>query len=282
MKKHLFLTAFMALSMFSCTKNEVLQSESSTLIEVKVSTYNYQGKNYSLKFDISDKGNTILLEGKDNEVLAKIHEDQEQLTTVYVDDSTFYLFDNMKDYEKSTLYAENEKKAAQYKKNIKGKINSITNKTVSISSTLPAYGTNYNQEAYLYRRSKLRFNDGGYYVTPVGPGSILFQVPDFRYLNNNSPSYGAGYSSLFPLSSYNIANTVDINHNDAISSLYVNLMKVTVYEHQNYTGKSMVFDARGSAYNRILYKNLKDVTYSCGFLCWKNWNDKISSASFVF
>lgn len=179
-----------------------------------------------------------------------------------------------------------ENKAINYKKSNKTKKKSNTNKTnISISPTLPDYGTNFNKEAYFYRRSKFRFNDGGYYITgdnSSNPSSNpFFDVPDFRYLNNSSSSYGSNGSSLLPLSSYNIAKTSYINHNDAISSVYVNLMKVIIYEHQNYTGRSELLDARGGPTYRKQYKRLKDLIY-WNFLSRKSWNDKISSVKCTF
>lgn len=283
MKKTLFLTALLAVLILACTSNDepTFVDESSISSKTEVINYNYEGKNYSLKFDVSDEENSILLEGENNEILSKIYEDHDELVTVYVDESTFYLYDNMTDYEKSALYIENENKAAAFKKSIETKKKSTANRnTVSISANLPDLGTNFNSEAYMYRRSQLRFSSRGYYVTLDGGSYTSRLVPDFRYLSNSSFYYGGPGGSKFPQSEYNTAGSV--NHNDAISSLYINLMKVTIYEHQNYSGKARVFDARANPYARIKVKNLKDLKYSCGFLCWKNWNDKISSAIYEY
>jgi hypothetical protein len=269
--------------MLACTDNDEVTpiDESSITSKIEVINYKYEGENYSLKFDVSDEENSILLEGEDNETLSEIYEDHDQLVTVYLDESTFYLYDNMTDYEKSALYAENENKADAFKESIETKKESIANRnTVSISANLPNFGTNFNSEAYMYRRSQLRFSSRGYYVTLDGGSYTSRLVPDFRYLSNSSYYYGGPGGSKFPESEYNTYGSV--NHNDAISSLYINLMKVTIYEHQNYSGRSKVFDARANPYARISIHRLKDLKYSCGFLCWKNWNDKISSAIYEY
>jgi hypothetical protein len=279
MKKTLFLTALLALFIFSCIDNEELTpvDESSISPKIEVISYNYKGENYSLKFDVSDEENSILLESENNEILSNIYQDHNQLVTVYVNETTFYLYNSMKDYEKSDLYFENENKAAAFKESIKTKKKSIANRnTVSISANLPAFGTNFNSEAYMYRRSKLRFSSRGYYVNLNGGNNPPFFAPDFRYLSNSGYYYGGLGGSKIPESEYNTYGSV--NHNDAISSLYINLMKVTIYEHQNYSGKAKVFDARANPYARIKVKRLRDLKYSCGFICWRNWNDKISSA----
>ncbi|WP_396600454.1 hypothetical protein [Algibacter sp. R77976] len=293
MKKTFYLVAFLTLLILSCTKNEITQSKPTTSafdyneqdptqINIETVNYIYQGKSYSLQFDVSDEENLLLLTGKDDEFLSSVYEKNEQLVTVYVNDTTFHLFENMKSYEKSSLYAENELKATTFKRSLNSKKKATLNKSsISISATLPDKGTNFNQEAYLYRRTNFRFNDGGYYVTGTNFTHDL-NIPDFRYLNNTSSSFGSNGSSIFPFNSYNTANLSTINHNDAISSIYVNFMVVTIYEHQNYLGQSFVYDGRGL---RELHKDLKKLYYRVGsgpFARWKNWNDKISSAKFKF
>ena len=279
MKKTLFLTALVGVLMIACQSNDELKvvDESSVSSKIEVLNYRYDGINYTMKFDVSDEGNPILLENKDNDILSKLYKDHNQLVTVYVNDSTYYLYDNMQNYEKSTLYVENENRAAAFKKNMKIKKKSSDNLvSASISPTLPDYGTNLDSEAYFYRRGNKKFSGGGYYVNLSSNFFNSLYIPDFRYLSNSAASYGGLGGSLFPLSAY---NTGSANHNDAISSLYVNLMKVVIYEHQNYSGHATLLDARGGPTHRISEKDLNKLKYSCGFMCFENWNDRISSIS---
>ncbi|MGQ3678081.1 MAG: hypothetical protein HWD89_12090 [Tenacibaculum sp.] len=279
MKKKLLYTALLAVCMISCSKNENLPSEDKPLTssKVKVVNYIYKGENYSITIDVSDEENSILLEGKDNKILSEIYKNQEELTTVYIDDSKFYLFDNIEDYEKSTLYAENEKKAAAFKKSSKINQYSAKSNYSTIPDVLPDKGENTSIQAYFYRRSQFRFYDGGFYIT-LPPGyPTTYEIPDFRYINNSSSYYGATGVSVIPGPVYDSTKAANetFNHNDAISSIYVNFMHVTVYEHQNYKGRSLVFDGRVL---RSLSRDLNDRLYNCGLFGCDDWNDKMSSA----
>ncbi|WP_162623319.1 hypothetical protein, partial [Confluentibacter sediminis] len=212
-------------------------------------------------------------------VLREAYKDHEQLTTVLINDSILHLFNNLKDYESSSLYEENEKKSI-FNKNLNTNKSSIASQTSvsTISETLPTY-PNFINEVYLYLNKDYIFNVKGYYITSyTGSGPLM--IPDFNNLANTASSYGnRPGSSLFPLSFYNQQFG---NLNDAISSVYVNLAKITLYEHPNYGGKVLILDARPGPTYYVQISNLKDVKYSCGFLCKRNWNDRISSAIIEF
>jgi len=264
MKKTLLFTALAALLNLACTSNDESEfiEETASPLKTQVVTYTYAGKNYSLKFDVTDEENSILLEGKDNEILADIYQKHDQLVTVYENDSTLFLYNDMPAYEKSNLFAENERKAEAFKKSMKtSKSLDNTRNNVRIAAQNPPLGSNFTAEAYLYRRSQLRFDSRGYYVK-VSPGnaSTYRDVPNFKYSNSSSFFYGDFGGSLFPEYDYITGGPMD--HDDAFSSLYVNLMKLTIYRYKNYSGQAVVFDARANPNARKRVKNLKDLKFS--------------------
>lgn len=274
--KKLFLLSTLTILIFACS-NESSISEPPVSSSIKNYSYYYNGEVYNLRFDVSDEDNALLLQGKDNEILSKIYEDNEELSMVVINDSIYHLFNSLKDYEESSLYAENERKSRVYKNQNYNKSGVDAKSSVSaISETVPGY-PNFNKEIYLYVNKDYIFNIGGYYISFAS--GTTFSIADFSHLTNYG-GYGAGPGySLFPLSLYNQQYG---NLNDAISSVYVNLAKITLFEHPNFGGRTLILDARSGPTYYVKISNLKDVKYSCGFLCKRNWNDRLSSASFQF
>ena len=246
MKKLIFTLALLVSIFTACDSNqtEIISETNSEVIDnstLKQTTYIFKEKEYKITVDYSNKEKPIILDGKDNEFLSKILQFPELVIVQNMNDPKIYLFTNNDDYKNSSLL----------------KIMVSNAKKVTSKSSQTGI-------AYFYKRGGFRYSGGGFFRT-IGINNDFFE-PNFHSISNSF------LGNLFPSSWYN-SGTIDIN--DDVSSLSVTNMYLVVYEHANYGGQKRVFNALGGT---ISISDLNRITYSCGFLCTRDWNDKISSS----
>ncbi len=270
--KNKFLSAFLSLGMlivcYNCEKEESIsineqQSQDQEILEVK--TYVYKGKEYKVTLDIRDEENPILLEDKNSQLITNLYAKHEEFVTlVKAEDDNIYLYDNIKAYESSNqaknVIIENPDEGG-------GSGSGGSSSGDSGSSSSP-------QEAFFYNRSGFNPVDGALYIdvswNPIISG-VAREISDLRYIDHQ---YGMDLfpDSVFP--PYDPFNPTTENLNDKISSLTVKGVSVRLWEHPNFIGDVIVFDARNSP-------NVLSISYlgnyrMCSFLC-PNWNDEATS-----
>ncbi|EIJ37990.1 hypothetical protein JoomaDRAFT_0968 [Galbibacter orientalis DSM 19592] len=113
MKKLLFFAAFFFfLLLASCNYEEEIidLNQDSEVGMTEEVIYSFNGEFLTLKIDVSDEENAILIETEDSDRLSRIYEDNENLF-IYesVEDNIIYLYENENEYRNDTTYQSREK-----------------------------------------------------------------------------------------------------------------------------------------------------------------------------